>query len=121
MKAGLEVAMCEVCAIFGAGEHWSDFGRMRNERYPFNDIMHYRAERARRLQMISRILASVELSCEDWDGEAIAIYHQDGRFTLAATLNDVWPVAEALSGIRLDPLKPDFMPSSRSSFKAEEV
>ena len=31
--------MCEVCAIFGAGEHWSDFGRLRNEQFPFEDII----------------------------------------------------------------------------------
>jgi len=39
--------MCEVCAIFGAGEHWSDFGRLRDEKFPFDDIQHYRDERKR--------------------------------------------------------------------------
>lgn len=113
--------MCEVCAIFGAGEHWSDFGRMRNERYPFDDIMHYRTERALRLGMINRILARIGLSCEDWDGEAIAVHDRSGRFKLAATLNDVWPVVEALSGTCLDPLDPSFTPHQHPRYIAEEV
>ena len=102
--------MCEVCAIFGAGEHWSDFGRMRDEQFPFDDIMHYRTERARRLSMINQILARTGLTCEDWDGEAIAVYDKTGRFQLAPTLNDVWPAAETLSGTRIDPLAADFAP-----------
>ena len=86
--------MCEVCAIFGAGEHWSDFGRLRNERFPFADIQHYRAERRRRIGMLNRLLARNGLSCEDWDGEALLLIDAQGRSALAATLNDVWPQAE---------------------------
>jgi len=110
--------MCDVCAIFGAGEHWSDFGRTRDERYPFDGILHFRKERARRLAMINRILARIGASCEDWDGEAVAIYVPSGRFQLAATLNDIWPAAEGLTGRRIDPLSLDFLPPSRS-FSAE--
>ncbi|MEW6124840.1 MAG: hypothetical protein AB1698_19705 [Pseudomonadota bacterium] len=110
--------MCEVCAIFGAGEHWSDFGRTRDERYPFDDIMHFRKERARRLSLISRILGKIGATCEDWDGEAVAVHDRSGRFKLAATLNDIWPAAEALTGRRIDPLDLDFLPPS-GRFSAE--
>lgn len=99
--------MCEVCAIFGAGEHWSDFGRLRNERYPFEDIRHYRAERARRRALLGEVLGPLGLMVEDWDGETLVIYDRNGRQRLAPTLADVWPAAEALAhGRRIDPLDP---------------
>jgi len=111
--------MCEVCAIFGAGEHWSDFGRMRNDRYPFEDILHYRSERRRRLSLVNRILARFDLSCQDWDGETIAVHHVSGRFKLAPTLNDLWTVAEELAGRKIiDPLTPEFS-AAGGPFRAE--
>jgi hypothetical protein len=98
--------MCEVCAIFGAGEHWSDFGRLRNERFPFDDIQHYRSERSRRIRLLNTVLASHGVSCEDWDGEALVVLDSRGRSKLAPTLNDVWPAVERLSGRPVDPLDP---------------
>lgn len=101
--------MCEVCSIFGAGEHWSDFGRLRNTKFPFEDIMHYREERKRRIDIINNLLAPHALTCEDWDGEAMAIYTRSGKFRLAPTLNDTWAVADDLAGERIiDPLSDDF-------------
>jgi hypothetical protein len=100
--------MCEVCAIFGAGEHWSDFGRLRNERFPFDDIQHYRDERKRRIGLINVVLTPLEVTCEDWDGEALMLFDKAGRSRLAPTLNDVWPAAEALSGRLIDLLDPCF-------------
>jgi hypothetical protein len=100
--------MCEVCAIFGAGEHWSDFGRLRDERFPFDDIQHYRSERKRRIELLNIILRPLEVSCEDWDGEALMVFDRVGRSRIAPTLNDVWPAAEALSGRRIDPLDRSF-------------
>ena len=101
--------MCEVCAIFGAGEHWSDFGRLRDERFPFDDIQHYRDERKRRVGLINLVLQSMQVTCEDWDGEALMLFDRGGRSRIAPTLNDVWPAAEALSGQRIDPLEPSFI------------
>jgi len=100
--------MCEVCAIFGAGEHWSDFARMRNQRYPFEDILHYRQERIRRIGILNAVLNRHGMTCDDWDGETLAVHHKSGRFKLAPTLNDVWKVAEDLSGLRLSPLGESF-------------
>lgn len=96
--------MCEVCAIFGAGEHWSDFGRLRDERFPFADIKHYRAERAERIRLLNRLLAGLGLQVSDWDGEALEVHDRRGRSRIAPTLGDLWPAVEALSGRRLDPL-----------------
>lgn len=101
--------MCEVCAIFGAGEHWSDFARMRDEKFPFDDILHYRSERARRIGILNGVLAPRGLHCEEWDGEALAVYDQQGRFKLAPTLNDVWNAADGLNAkVSSDPLRPGF-------------
>lgn len=101
--------MCEVCAIFGAGEHWSDFGRARNERFPFEDIRFYRSERARRLALIGRLLGPAGVTVEDWDGEAAVVIDRTGRSRLAPTLGDIWAAAEALSGKRVDPLEEGFV------------
>lgn len=99
--------MCEVCAIFGAGEHWSDFSRERNERYPFADILHYRSERRRRLALIGRCLAVIGAGCGDWDGETSVVFDPAGRQRLAPTLGDIWEQAEALTGQAFDPLAPE--------------
>lgn len=101
--------MCEVCAIFGAGEHWSDFGRLRNEQFPFEDIQVYREERSRRLALLTRILAPLGLAVEDWDGEAAVLLDRQGRSAIAQTLGDVWKCAESLSGRRVDPLAETFV------------
>jgi hypothetical protein len=105
--------MCEVCAIFGAGEHWSDFGRLRDEKFPFDDIQHYRDERKRRIGLLNVVLAELDVSCEDWDGEALMVFDKTGRSKLAPTLNDVWPAAEALSGRLIDLLASTFAAGAR--------
>src|SRR3546814_13567527 len=96
--------MGEVCAIFGAGEHWSDFGRLRNEKFPFADIQVYRSERIRRLALLAKILAPLGLSVEDWDGEAALLVDRQGRSQIAHPLGDVWKSIEDLYGHRIDPL-----------------
>ncbi len=106
--------MCEVCAIFGAGEHWSDFGRERDERFPFEDIMHYRTERARRLALLTRILSPNGIRVEDWDGEACEVIGASGRSRIAPTLGDVWRLAEDLSGRSVDPLSDAFLSEGAS-------
>ena len=96
--------MCEVCAIFGAGEHWSDFGRARNETFPFEDIKFYRMERARRLALIGRVVAPAGLTVEDWDGEVAVVFDAQGRSALCPALGDIWSAVERLSGQVVDPL-----------------
>jgi hypothetical protein len=61
---------------------------------------------------LNLVLKEVEVSCEDWDGEALMLYDKAGRSKIALTLNDVWPAAEALSGRCIDPLDPSFMPGA---------
>jgi hypothetical protein len=98
--------MCEVCAIFGAGEHWSDYGRLRDAKFPFADIQYYRSERHGRIDLLNRLLASLGLSCEDWDGESLVVVDGRGRARLAPTLSEVWSAAEGLSNRSVDVLDP---------------
>lgn len=100
--------MCEVCAIFGAGEHWSDFGRVRNERFPFGDIQHFREERRRRIGLINEMIRPSGAMCEDWDGEALVVFDRLGRSNIAQT-TDLWPIVEKLTRMRVDPLAPHML------------
>ena len=104
--------MCEVCAIFGAGEHWSDFARLRDQRFPFADIQHYRVERKRRIALLNLAIGRFGLVCEDWDGEALTIHDAQGRFRLAPTLGDVWPAVTQLAGRAIDPLAEPLFPEA---------
>src|SRR3546814_20850750 len=81
-----ERVMCEVCAIFGAGEHWSDFGRLRIEKFPFADIQVYRSERIRRLALLAKILAALGLSVEDGEGGAALMSVRQDRSQTAPPL-----------------------------------
>jgi hypothetical protein len=101
--------MCEVCAIFGAGEHWSDYGRSRDAKFPFADIQHYRAERERRIELLDRLFAGLGIGCEDYDGESLVVVDERGRTKLAPTLSDVWSAAESLSNRSIDLLDPLFL------------
>src|SRR5258706_14167024 len=86
--------MCEVCAIFGAGEHWSDFGRLRDENFPFDDIQHYRREGKRRIRLLNIVLAEGGVRWEGWDGGGLVLVGKAGRSKLAPVLDKVWPTTE---------------------------
>jgi hypothetical protein len=98
--------MCEVCAIFGVGEHWTDAGMRVDAVLPAPAIQRYRAERRHRLALVNRLLAGTGAHCVDWDGEAVAVIDSSGREKVVPTLAEVWRQAEAFTGKRLDPLDP---------------
>lgn len=101
-------AMCEVCAVFGIGRHWSDAGARADARLPAQDIAHYRVERQRRIVLINALLADTGVALRDWDGEAFWVARSDGRGERVANLGGVWPVAERLAGRPIDPLAASF-------------
>lgn len=96
--------MCEICAIFTIGEHWTDKAHSMNATYPAGDIQRYRQERKFQVALVNRLLATFGAACEDWDGDSFAVVDRHGRQKIVPTLSAVWPQAEALSGSRLDPL-----------------
>ncbi|MCI3208256.1 MULTISPECIES: hypothetical protein [Pandoraea] len=108
--------MCEVCAVFGVSEHWTDAGDPMGQHSVAAGILENRAERARRLRLINRILRPYGLKAEDWDGESYAVEDASGRRQLASDLSTLWRVAEQLGDTFIDPLEGEFViaPSSWS-------
>jgi hypothetical protein len=104
--------MCEVCAIFGVGEHWAESAPLAAQASPALDIQHHRRERRRRIALLYRWLAGNGVSVRDWDGEAFVVEDDIGRTRLAADLSSLWPAIEALAGRSFDPLSeaPTFGP-----------
>jgi hypothetical protein len=103
--------MCEVCAVFGLGRHWTDAGTLANPRLPAPDIARYRVERRRRIQLFNALLAGTGIVLSDWDGESFWVGRNDGSGERVADLGGVWPVAERLAGRPIDPLEVDFAPA----------
>jgi hypothetical protein len=98
--------MCEVCAIFALGEHWTDAGRPVDVRHPAQDIQLYRRERRYRLALVNHVLDGSGVSCIDWDGEAFAVLDAQGRQKIVPSLAEIWREAEKFAGRRFDPLDP---------------
>jgi hypothetical protein len=103
--------MCEVCAIFGVGEHWTDAGIRVDAARPALAIQRYRGERRHRLALVNRLLEATGARCVDWDGEALAVIDATGREKVVPSLVGVWRQAEAFTGKRLDPLDPALLAS----------
>lgn len=100
--------MCEVCAVFGIGTHWTDAAARANARLPAPDISRYRDERRRRIALVNRLTESAGITVSDWDGEAFWVNTSTGRGERATDLNAVWRIAEQLSGRSFDPLSSTF-------------
>ena len=104
--------MCEVCAVFGIGRHWTDAAARASARLPAPDIARYRTERRLRIALVNALIAGSGIELTDWDGEAYWISGHGGRGERVADLNAVWSAAEQLSGRPFDPLADDFLPAS---------
>lgn len=100
--------MCEVCAVFGVSEHWTDAADPMGQHSVAAGILENRSERARRLRLINRILLPHGLTAEDWDGESYSVEDTSGRRQLASDLSSLWRVAEHLGHTFIDPLESDF-------------
>lgn len=105
--------MCEVCAVFGVGQHWTDAGDPVGHTVA-QGILENRAERARRLDLINQILGRRKLQAGDWDGESYYVEDAVGRRQVAPDLSSLWRIAEQLGDTVIDPLQPDFIESSPS-------
>jgi hypothetical protein len=108
-KAVLRFAMCDVCAVFGVGDHWTDAAKLAHGLFPARDIQRHRRLRRERLKLMNELLASAGLTCGDWDGDAFVIHDKSGRMRVAASVADFWREAEALSGTSFDPLEMRFV------------
>jgi hypothetical protein len=102
--------MCEVCAVFGVGAHWSDAAAHISDTEIAGGILSLRGERRRRLDLINRLLSSGRMSVSDWDGESYCLEDSAGRTRVVADLSMLWNVAEEMSGRAFDPLASNFIP-----------
>lgn len=100
--------MCEVCAAFGRGNHWTDRAGGLASRTESVDIRSYRAERRRVVRLVNAMLAPTGLHAEDWDGEAFVVHRPSGATDKAANLSDLWAVVQRVAGAPVDPLAPSF-------------
>jgi hypothetical protein len=100
--------MCEVCAAFGRGRHWTDRAGLLSSRPESVDIRSYRAERKRVLRVVNALLAPAGIRAADWDGEAFVLHSPSGASHRAANLSELWKVAQRLLGSPVDPLSLDY-------------
>lgn len=106
--------VCEVCAVFGVGPHWSDSADSLERGSVAQGIVGNRAERAKRLTLINQILAPHGVEASDWDGEAYCIEDAIGRRQVVADLSKLWQQAERLAGSQFDPLTSTFLKPRQS-------
>ncbi len=102
--------MCEVCAVFGIGKHWTDAASRADARLPAPDIVDYRGERRRRIALVNAMVAGSGVEVSDWDGESFWVANASGRGERARDLAEVWPIAERLAHATFDPLDATFAP-----------
>lgn len=106
--------MCEVCAAFGRGHHWTDRAGSLPSRSESVDIRSYRGERRRVLLLINEVLTPIKFFVEDWDGEAFTIHMRSGANSKVANLGELWRAVEKLNGAPVDPLSPSFFALKQS-------
>jgi len=97
--------MCEVCAVFGIGAHWSDAPSELDKKFPAKDIQTFRGERAERLALINALVEPMGLKCFDWDGERYAVVAQDHRQLVADNMTQLWQSVRTLAGRVPEPLQ----------------
>ena len=103
--------MCEVCAVFGLGRHWTDAGNLADPALPAPDIARYRIERRQRIRLFNALLEGTGVGLNDWDGESFWVERNDGSGERVADLGRVWEVAERFAGHPIDPLAATFASS----------
>ncbi len=97
--------MCGLCGMFGERGDWTTpsvelqprEGRTR------------RAERAQRVRLANRVLNAFALSLDDWQGTSFVVRSATGSSEMAATISEVWKVAEKMLGRPIDPLDPGLL------------
>ena len=103
--------MCVLCGRdFVAQVHWTDRHLEDRARAaaPGSDPIEYqrdrRRERAHRVGLTNEVLRHCGLRVEDWGGSKYVIRDRKGRSELVQDLGSLWPAAERLAGLALDPL-----------------
>jgi len=91
--------MCGFCGVFLTETHWSD-GSVAG---PQPGGRTRRQERAHRVALANRVLRQYGLKLADWQGSAYLLSSQTGQTEVVPSVAAVWPAAELLRKIALDP------------------
>ncbi|CAH2944613.1 MAG: hypothetical protein PPHEMADM_5416 [uncultured Paraburkholderia sp.] len=103
-----------MCAVFGVGQHCTDAADPAGMHDVAAGILENRAERAKRLRLINRIVRQARLTVSDWDGESYSVEDAQGRRQVASDLSALWRVVEALGHTFTDPFDAGFLPATPS-------
>lgn len=92
--------MCGVCGSLGGEEHWSSgAGRIQGDEAPTR-----RAERAKRIRLINRMLAASRVTVTDWQGRFYLVAGPTGKQQVVDSLPHIWQAVQEMSGRSVDPL-----------------
>jgi hypothetical protein len=92
--------MCGVCGSLGGEEHWtSGSGRIHGDATPTR-----RAERAKRIRLINRVLSSMRITVSDWQGRFYLVAGPTGKQQVVDSLPHIWQAVQEMSGLSVDPL-----------------
>jgi hypothetical protein len=100
--------VCEVCAVFGRGRHWTARASGGSTALEAFDIHRHRDERREALRVLNTVLRDEGVRVADWDGEAYQLVLPTGAFVLATDLADVWPALQRLGLEAPDLLSEEF-------------
>jgi hypothetical protein len=100
--------MCEVCAVFGIGQHWTEAAQRSDARMPAPDIARHRRERRSRIALLNALMAGTGVVVADWDGESYWVEARSGRGERVPDLCELWRAIERAADRSIDPLVPGF-------------
>lgn len=98
--------MCSLCGILGCDDHWTSAVPREGVFTRNADRQTRRAEAARRLRLVNRVLAVWRLQLADWQGRSYILTNATGSTRIFDALSHLWPEAEVMAGRPLDPLDP---------------
>ncbi|MEP7457395.1 hypothetical protein [Phyllobacterium sp. SB3] len=101
--------MCSLCGVLGGSEHWADAVARPGVYTRNGDGTDRRRERANRVRVANRVLASFGMKLSDWAGTSFVISTRTGKSEIIEDLGHLWPAVERLSGKVCDPLNPDLI------------
>ncbi len=102
--------MCVLCGQLVSDLHWTErrfepggLGGLGGER-------ERRRQRFQRTRLVNRVVGHFGLQFhDDWSATTYVVANRKGASELVQNLGQLWPAAERLTGLRLDPLDPQLL------------
>lgn len=97
--------MCVLCGDLVGDPHWTERSVQGTQVGSFGGESNRRQARFRRTRILNRVLRANNLSVhEDLSGTNYVLGNGKGSQEVVQHLGQVWPAADKLAGMRLDPL-----------------